>query len=166
MTTDTQARAILARIVEIVEHDGDRHDSDAATADDLSKYDEIVLLAEHVERANPIDASAVSVEVRRVGDHARLFVNSIGCASWPWNGPCANDTTGEQYATEVARCVRMALASVEPREPFSELRTSALLAFVDTFESLGGARDLLDGRLWDAYYKSCLALGREAKVKT
>lgn len=36
------AKAILGRIVEIVEHDGDRSDSDAAAKDDLDKFDEIV----------------------------------------------------------------------------------------------------------------------------
>ncbi len=61
------------------------------------------------------------------------------------------------------------------REPFSELRTSALLALVETIDATGGV--VYDGRnhvpiadedwidLADAYLKACHALGREPKVR-
>lgn len=51
------------------------------------------------------------IEVRIVGSHARLFVNGFGCASWEAEGRHTSDLTGWEYAQEVARCIRVALAT-------------------------------------------------------
>jgi hypothetical protein len=64
----------------------------------------------HYRRRYNALADGHAIEVRHIGDHARLFVNGFGIASWPWGGPCANDSTGEEYAHEVARCLSMALS--------------------------------------------------------
>jgi len=51
------------------------------------------------------------IEVRVVGSQARLFVNGFGCASWEAEGRHTSDLTGWEYAQEVARCIRVALAT-------------------------------------------------------
>jgi len=64
-----------------------------------------------------LGTSGAVVEVKRVGDYARLFVNGYGIANWPWDGPCPNDSTGDEYANEVARVLRAALETSEEKAP-------------------------------------------------
>jgi hypothetical protein len=59
------------------------------------------------------ELEAVSVDVDVIADPdpmlatARLRVNGLGIAAW--TGRCANDSTPEAYALEVARCLKKAL---------------------------------------------------------
>jgi len=125
------------------------------------------------DRASAIEKCAVrttSGETFTGADSARLaalilrrFGGEIEAAAAAWRRMLGNGCGDADFAALAAHGDLVEIAA--KREPFSELRSSALLAYVSTFESLGGARDKLDGRLWDAYWKACLALGREAKVK-
>ncbi len=98
----------------------------------------------------------------------RRFGGEIEAAASAWRRMLGNGCSDADF-------VKLASAPVEvEREPFSELRTAALLALVETIDATGGV--VYDGRnhgpiadedwidLADAYLKACHALGREPKV--